>query len=284
MVCGTIQTGEIGVVESMGKFSYFVDPGFFCLNPLYCEAMVNRISVRVQQLNCVLETKTKDNVFVSVTCAIQYQVVKERIYEANYVLENVEQTMRAYVADTVRAEMCSLKLDEAFAAKDEISSNLKSHLSSTMNDFGYLIMQALITDLTPDSVVRSAMNEINAAKRQKEAAYQKAEGEKLIRVKQAEAAAESMYLSGVGVANQRKAIMNGLKASIVEFNAANTDTTAKEVMDLLVLNQYFDTLQDIGQNRNSRTVFTSSPDEIRDGEEMTLSRALENIKVILRFI
>lgn len=262
---GTIQTGEVGVVESKGRYSRLLEPGIFCLNPFCCDMLVSRITMRVQQLNCHLETKTKDNVFVSVNCAIQYQVIKDRIYEANYTLDNVEQSMRAYVADTVRAEICALKLDEAFAAKDEISSNLKTHLGEVMSSFGYLIMQALITDLTPDVVVRNAMNEINAAKRQKEASYQKAEGEKIIRVKQAEANAESMYLSGVGVANQRKAIMNGLKDSIVEFNKVGSDTTSKDVMDLLVLNQYFDTIQEMASSRNAKIVFTGSPDEIRDG-------------------
>ena len=151
-----------------------------------------------------------------------------------------------------------MNLDAAFASKDEISNNLKTRLSEVMGDFGLSILNTLITDLVPDLMVRNAMNEINAAKRQKEAAYQRAEGEKVIKVKKAEADMESMYLSGAGVAKQRKAIMNGLKESIVEFSSELSETTPKDVMDLLVLNQYFDTLQEMSNNRNMKTVFLAN--------------------------
>merc|ERR1719215_2521410 len=149
-----------------------------------------------------------------------------------------------------------MTLDAAFASKDEISTSLKAHLAGTMSTFGILIMNTLITDLSPDNTVRDAMNQINTAKRNKQAAYMKAEGD--INIKAAEANMESMYLSGAGVAKQRKAIMNGLKESIVEFSSEVGETTPKDVMDLLVLNQYFDTLQDMGSNRNLKCVFLGS--------------------------
>jgi regulator of protease activity HflC (stomatin/prohibitin superfamily) len=150
-----------------------------------------------------------------------------------------------------------MTLDHAFESKEEISMSLKTHLQEIMNHYGYSILNALVTDLNPDPRVRDAMNEINASKRLKEAAYQRAEGEKVLKVKRAEAEAESMYLSGVGVARQRKAIMDGLKSSIVEFQHNVNGTKTKEIMDLLVLNQYFDTLQELG-NSNSKCVFLAS--------------------------
>lgn len=150
-----------------------------------------------------------------------------------------------------------MTLDHSFESKEEISSALKAHLQEIMSEYGYTIINALVTDLSPDAKVRNAMNEINASKRLKESAYQRAEGEKILKVKKAEAEMESMFLSGVGVARQRKAIMDGLKDSIVAFAHNVEGTSAKDIMDLLVLNQYFDTIQDMGNN-NTRCVFLSS--------------------------
>lgn len=179
------------------------------------------------------------------------------MYSAYYVLSDPHSQMKAYVYDSIRASLCHMTLDHAFESKEEISMSLKTHLQEIMNHYGYIIINALVTDLNPDPRVRDAMNEINASKRLKEAAYQRAEGEKVLKVKRAEAEAESMYLSGVGVARQRKAIMDGLKSSIVEFQHNVNGTKTKEIMDLLVLNQYFDTLQELG-NGNSKCVFLAS--------------------------
>eukprot|EP01034_Spumella_vulgaris_P037389 gene37389-46129_t len=148
-----------------------------------------------------------------------------------------------------------MTLDHAFESKEEVSVSLKTHLQEVMSTYGFTILNALVTDMTPDRKVSDAMNEINASKRMKEAAYQRAEGEKILKVKKAEAEAESMYLSGVGVARQRRAIMDGLKDSIVEFSANVEGTSSKDVMDLLVLTQYFDTLQEMGHNPSVKCVF-----------------------------
>ena len=148
---------------------------------------------------------------MSVAVSVQYQVIREKVYEAFYVLQDPHYQMKAYVFDVIRSTIPTMLLDEAFESKEEVSRAVRSHLSEVMETFGYQIMGALVTDLTPDARVRDAMNEINASKRMKEAAYQRAEGEKVLKVKRAEAEAESMYLSGVGVARQRKAIMEGLR-------------------------------------------------------------------------
>lgn len=150
--------------------------------------------------------------------------------------------MTAYVNDVLRSALCTLTLDNAFEAKEEISVSLKSHLQEVMASYGFVILQTLVTDMTPDKRVRDAMNEINASKRVKEAAAQRAEGEKVIKVKRAEAEAESMYLSGVGVARSRRAIVDGLRDSIAEFKDGVSGATIKDVMDLLILTQYFDVL------------------------------------------
>ncbi len=218
----------------------------------------------MQELKVDCEAKTKDNVFVQVAASVQYQVIREKVYESFYILQNPHAQMKAYVFDVIRSTLPTMDLDEAFESKEEVSMALKTHLAEVMQTYGYQILQALVTDLTPDSRVRDSMNEINASKRLKEAAYQRAEGEKVLKVKRAEAEAESMYLSGVGVARQRKAIMDGLRCSILFlaiavfslilslccrhresimlFSTEIAGTTPKDVMDLLVLNQYFDTL------------------------------------------
>lgn len=260
-----VSTSEVGVIERFGKFSRLGEAGCLFLG-CPCEYIVGRVSLRVQELNVVLDTKTKDNVFVSVSISVQYQVIREKVYSAFYALSDVHQQMRSYIFDTVRASICHLTLDETFEAKDEISLAVKTHLLEVMTTYGYTILNALVTDLSPDSRVRNAMNEINASKRLKEAAYQRAEAEKVVRVKKAEAEAESMYLSGVGVSRERNAIMDGLRESIVEFSSHISGTSPKDVMELLILNQYFDTLQEVGKRPNTRTVLLSGDNNAtRDG-------------------
>jgi len=252
----TVSTSEVAVVEDCGKFSRIAEAGLSCLNPCCCELYVGSVSLRLQELNVQMETKTKDNVFVTVHVSVQYQAIKEKVYEAFYILSDHKQQMRAYIYDVVRASLCAMTLDHSFECKEEVSQSLKVHLSEVMTDYGYSILNALVLDISPAARVRDAMNEINASKRMKEAAYQKAEGDKVVKVKRAEAEAESMYLSGVGVARQRKAIMDGLRESVVEFSSEIKGSSTKDVMDLLVLNQYFDTLQDIGKG-NTKCVFLS---------------------------
>jgi len=257
-----ISTSEVGVIERFGKYSRFAEAG---CNPLLCpcEYLAGIVSLKVQELKVELETKTKDNVFVTIHISVQYVAVRDKVYQAYYSLTDLNQQMKSYVFDVVRASLCNLTLDQSFEAKDEISHEVKKHLAEVMDTYGYTILNALVTDLTPDDRVRNAMNEINASKRLKEAAYQRAEGEKVVKVKNAEALSESMYLQGVGVSKQRQAIMNGLQESIVDFSKIVQGTSAKEIMDLLVLTQYFDTLQEMGQH--SRMIFLASDDNSSSG-------------------
>lgn len=250
----TVSTSEVGVVEWCGAFDHLAQPG---LNFLFCPFAKLRgiVSLKVQSLNCQAETKTKDNVFVTVNVNVQYQAIFEKVYHAFYTLSDHESQMRAYIYDVIRASLTQMNLDSAFESKEELSQNLKLHLQEVFNCYGFTILQALVTDLNPESTVKEAMNEINAAKRLKEAAYQRAEGEKVVKVKKAEASSESMYLSGVGIARERKAIMDGLKESVVMFSKNVDGVSPKDVMDLLVLNQYFDTVNEIGRNKDCKVVF-----------------------------
>jgi regulator of protease activity HflC (stomatin/prohibitin superfamily) len=184
------------------------------LIPCCLEEVVGKISLRQKELKCLLETKTKDNVFVNITLSVMYMVLQEKIYNAFYDLSNPEQQMTAYVYDCVRAALCDLNLNETFDSKDKIAQTIKSQLTEKVGKYGYMIINALVVDIDPDRKVKDAMNEINAASRAKEAATQRAEGEKMLKVKVAESQMEAQYLSGVGVAKQRKAIMEGLRQNV----------------------------------------------------------------------
>jgi len=259
MVCVVcVNTSEVGVVERCGQYNKLASPGCNCI-VWPCEEMVGQMSLRVQSLDVRCETKTLDNVFVDVVVSVQYQVIPDSIYDAFYRLSNPRQQITAYVYDVVRSTIPNQTLDHAFEAKEEIAQSVKQTLAHTLTTYGYHILNTLVTDLTPDARVRNAMNEINANKRLKEAAYEKAEGEKILVVKSAEAEAESKYLSGVGVAKQRKAIVDGLRESISEFASHVEGTNSKDIIDLLLMTQYFDMLKDIGAKPNCSTVFI--PDE-----------------------
>lgn len=202
----------------------------------------------MKQLDVICETKTKDNVFVQVGVAVQYRVVTESAYDAWYRLTNPTSQIQAYVFDVIRSTVPRLELDAAFESKDDIARAVFEQLQNVMKDYGYSIVNTLVTDLAPDAKVKASMNEINAARRLKEAASHQAEAEKVRQVKAAEAEAEARYLSGLGVARQRKAIVEGLKSSVSEFSEEVTGASPKDVMDILLLSQYFDTLSVVGAN------------------------------------
>jgi regulator of protease activity HflC (stomatin/prohibitin superfamily) len=252
------------MVERFGNFTRQAGAG---PNVICCpvEMMVGKVSLRVQQLEVRCETKTLDNVFVDVIISIQYEVnegfsdpndkLSSGVYKAFYELSDPKKQITAYVYDVVRSTIPLATLDQAFEDKETISLNIKKYLGDIMMSYGYTISNALVTDMTPDARVRNAMNEINASKRLKDAAKEKAEGNKVLTVKSAEAEAESKYLSGVGVARQRKAIVDGLRGSISQFSGNIKGTTPKDVVDLLLITQYFDMLKDIGSRPNCNTVY-----------------------------
>lgn len=238
---------EVGVVEDLGQFKRLVGEGPSCIIwPL--QSVVGRLSLRVQQLDVLCETKTKDNVFVQVGVAVQYMVVTESAYDAWYRLTSPTSQIQSYVYDVIRSTVPRMELDEAFESKQDIAHAVLAQLQNVMKDYGYSIVNTLVTDMSPDSKVKASMNEINAARRLKEAASHQAEADKVRQVKAAEAEAEARYLSGLGVARQRKAIVQGLQASVSEFSGEVAGAKPKDVMDILLLSQYFDTLSSVGAN------------------------------------
>jgi len=251
----TIPEASLGIVEQWGRFDTVKPPGIHLINPCFGSSLAGKISLRIQESDVRCETKTLDNVFVTVCVSIQFSVIREHAYEAYYKLSNPRQQINAYVSGVVRSTVPRIKLDNVFETKDHIADAVKEELSKTMSAFGYAIVSALVVDIVPDPRVKAAMNEINAAQRMRVAATDKAEAEKIITVKAAEAEAESKFLAGCGIARQRKAIVDGLRESVVAFSGSVPGATAKDVMDLVLVTQYFDTLKEIGSHGKSNTVF-----------------------------
>jgi len=260
----TISTSEVAVIERFGKFSHLANPGLRFI-PYPMSRVAGKMTYRVQQLDVRVETKTLDNVFINTVVTIQYQVLTDKAYEAFYELTNPSQQITSHVYDVMRSQFTTLELDAVFVAKEELAMAVKTYLSKIMGQYGYQIMQVLITDLDPDERVKNAMNEINSSKRLKFAVAERAEGQKILKVKSAEAEAEAKYLSGVGVAKQRKAIVDGLRASIVDFSQSVDGSSSKDVMDLLLLTQYFDCIRDVGSAPNCKTTFVPSSKTSQDG-------------------
>jgi hypothetical protein len=201
-----VRTQEVAVVEDLGQYKAMLSPG---LNFICCplSSVAGRLSLRITQLDVLCETKTKDNVFVQIAVAVQYRVIAEAAYDAYYRLTDPVGQIQSYVFDVVRSTVPKMELDEAFASKDDIAASVLAQLKDVMKDYGYEIKNTLVTDMSPDSRVKASMNEINASRRLKEAASHKAEADKIKQVKAAEGEAEARYLSGLGVARQRKAIV-----------------------------------------------------------------------------
>jgi len=258
---------SVALIERFGKYNRNATAGLHFKIPLV-ERVVGRINLRVQQLDIPVETKTKDNVFVKVIVSVQYRALEERIYEAFYKLENPDQQIRAFIFDVVRAQVPKIDLDDVFERKDDIANAVESELSGMMSSFGYGIVKALITDIDPDAKVKAAMNEINEAQRLRIAANERGEAEKILKVKQAEGEAQSKALQGQGIADQRSAIINGLRESVGDFQKSVQGVSAAEVMSLVLMTQYFDTLKEVGASgKNSTILIPHSPGYMKDLNE-----------------
>lgn len=241
------------IVERFGKFTRIAGAGLNVKIP-FIDRIAGKVSLRIQQLDVKIETKTKDNVFVNVLVSVQYYVLPGKVVDAFYKLQDPQGQITSFVFDTVRARVPTMILDDLFEKKDDIAMAVKSELDNVMDDFGYGIVKALVTDIDPDARVKQSMNEINAAQRMREAAIQQAEADKIRVVKAAEGEAESKALQGQGIANQRKAIIDGLKESVENFNKSIGGTKAEDVMNLVLMTQYFDTLKEIGLSSKSNTI------------------------------
>ncbi len=259
----TVRTYSAGVVERFGKFNRVARPGLQFLLP-WCET-VRLVDLQVRQAVVNVETKTKDNVFVTIPVSVQYQVVEAKVFDAYYKLSNPQSQIESYVFNSILGHVPTLTLDEAFEQMQQISAAVKRDLDEVMDTFGYNILRALVTDIVPDAKVKAAMNDINAAQREQIAAQARGEADKILKVKQAEAEAESKALQGDGVARQRQAIIKGLQSSVEQFKSAVEGSTARDVMAMVLLTQYFDTMREIGVMGKSSTIFLpSSPGTVND--------------------
>jgi regulator of protease activity HflC (stomatin/prohibitin superfamily) len=259
----TVRTYTAGVVERFGKFNRVSQPGLHVLLP-WAEN-VRFVDLQVQQADVSVETKTKDNVFVTIPVSVQYQVLSNKVFEAYYKLSSPRKQIESYVFNSILGHVPTLTLDEAFEQQAAISAAVKKELDDVMSEFGYNILKALVTDIVPDAKVKAAMNDINAAQREQTAAQARGEAEKILKVKQAEAEAQSKALQGEGVARQRQAIIQGLQASVEQFKSAVEGSTARDVMAMVLLTQYFDTLRDIGTLGKSNTILLpNQPGTVND--------------------
>ena len=270
----TVSTSQVAVVTRFGKFRRVANDGLNIKWPII-DTISGRVSLRVNQIALTMETKTKDNVFVTIPISVQYKVRPELVFDAFYKLANPINQIKSYVEQVILGHVPSMTLDEVFASQSGIAAAVKRELDADMSTFGYEIVNVLVTDIVPDAKVKSAMNDINAAQREQVAAQARGEAEKILVVKKAEAEAESKALQGHGIANQRKAIIEGLQMSIEQFQKAVGTTSTSEVMQLVLVTQYFDTLKSIGENDKTNTLFLShAPGAVKDISDQLMQSIL----------
>ena len=266
-----VREASAAVIERFGKFQSVRTSGLSLIIP-FIDRKASTMNLRVQQLDVTIETKTLDNVFVNLQVSVQYQVRREFVKEAYYSLDNAKNQIASYVFDDVRAEVPKLELDDVFAKKEDIAIAVQSNISESMAEYGYKIIKALITDIDPDHKVKDAMNRINAAKRDREAAHEEGEAQKIMIVKEAEAEAESKRLSGEGIAQQRLEIVRGFKESVEDFKKSLDSVTHEEIMQFVLMTQYFDTIKDIGANsKNSSILMPHSPGGMKEFQDQIIS-------------
>ncbi|MQC17406.1 MAG: SPFH domain-containing protein [Chloroflexi bacterium] len=275
----TVSQQSYAIVERFGKFHRITAPGLNWRIPLV-DRVVTRVSVRVRELIVQINTKTKDNVFVDLELAVQYQVRDhEDAWNAHYKLTDHEHQMESFIYDTVRAKVPTMQLDDVFENKDDIARDVKETLAQQMQDYGYTIVQSLVNDVRPAQNVAAAMNEIVAQERLRHAAEHRAQAEYIQVVRAAEADAESRRLSGEGIAAQRRAIVQGYQESVAGLQAA-TGVDAREIMAVVLMTQYFDALRDMAANNRASVIFANhAPGEVPNVQQQFLDAliAAQNI-------
>ncbi len=270
----TVNTAQVAVITRFGKFLRAADPGLNWKFP-YFDSVAGVVSLRVNQISLTMETKTKDNVFVTIPISVQNRVRPEKVYDAFYKLADPTAQIKSYVEQVILGHVPGMTLDEVFASQSSIAAAVKQELDADMATFGFEIVNVLVTDIVPDQKVKSAMNDINAAQREQVAANARGEAEKILVVKKAEAEAESKALQGQGIANQRKAIIEGLQNSVEQFQKAVEGASSRDVMQLVLVTQYFDTLKSIGESDKTNTLFLAhSPSAVKEVSDQILESVL----------
>ena len=247
----TVKQQTAAIVERFGKFHSIRQSGLHLKIPLV-DRISGRLSLKIQQLDVLIETKTLDDVFVRIKVSVQFKVIKTKVYDAYYKLDYAHDQITSYVFDVVRAEVPKMKLDDVFVKKDDIAIAVKSELNQAMMDYGYDIIKTLVTDIDPDSQVKEAMNRINASEREKIAAQFEGDAARILIVEKAKAEAESKRLQGQGIADQRREIARGLEESVEVLNKVGINS--QEASALIVVTQHYDTLQSIGHETNSNLI------------------------------
>jgi regulator of protease activity HflC (stomatin/prohibitin superfamily) len=263
------------IIETFGKFTSIRHSGFHLKIP-GVQRIAGRLSLKIQQLDVIIETKTLDDVFVKLKVSVQYKVIKEKVYDAFYKLDYPHDQITSYVFDVVRAEVPKMKLDDVFVKKDYIAIAVKSELNDAMMEYGYDIIKTLVTDIDPDAQVKAAMNRINAADREKTAAQYEGDAQRILIVERAKAEAESKRLQGQGIADQRREIARGLEESVEVLNRVGINS--QEASALIVVTQHYDTLQSLGEQTNSNLILLPNSPQVGSNmlNDMVASFAASN--------
>ena len=267
-----VKQQSVAIIERFGRYQKISDSGIHMRAPFGIDKIAARVQLRVLQSEIVVETKTQDNVFVTMNVATQYRVNESNVKDAYYKLMRPESQIKSYIEDALRSSVPKLTLDELFEKKDEIALEVQKQVAEEMSTYGYIIVKTLITKVEPDAEVKQSMNEINAAQRKRVEAQELAEADKIKIVTAAEAEAEKDRLHGVGIAEQRKAIVDGLADSIKELKGANVDLTEEQIMSILLTNQYLDTLNNFADKEGNNTIFLpANPDGVENIRTQILS-------------
>lgn len=266
-----VRQQSVAIVERFGRYQKIATSGIHMRLPFDIDKIAARIQLRLLQSEIVVETKTKDNVFVMMNVATQYRVNEQNVTDAYYKLMRPEAQIKSYIEDALRSSVPKLTLDELFEKKDEIALEVQHQVAEEMTTYGYIIVKTLITKVEPDAEVKQSMNEINAAQRKRVAAQELAEADKIKIVTAAEAEAEKDRLHGVGIAQQRKAIVDGLAESIAELKEANVGMSEEQIMSILLTNQYLDTLNTFAAKGNQTLFLPNNPNGVDDIRTQILS-------------
>lgn len=266
-----VKQQTVAIVERFGRYQKTASSGIHIRMPFGIDKIAARVQLRLLQTEIIVETKTKDNVFVTLNIATQYRVNEQNVTDAYYKLMKPESQIKSYIEDALRSSVPKLTLDELFEKKDEIALEVQHQVAEEMSTYGYIIVKTLITKVEPDAEVKQSMNEINAAQRKRVAAQELAEADKIKIVTAASAEAEKDRLHGVGIAQQRKAIVDGLAESIQELKEANISLNEEQIMSILLTNQYLDTLNTFASRGNQTLFLPSTPNGVDDIRTQILS-------------
>jgi regulator of protease activity HflC (stomatin/prohibitin superfamily) len=244
------------LIESFGKYVKTVKtPGLKFKLPWPFQTVANRISTAMIESKEELQTKTKDDIFVTLPIKMHLEVEDSKKY--NYESNDPERQVMSRIAATVKQLSSNMDFAELYQARETISDSVREKVGEELNTlYGVKMIDVIVDEPHAPAEIQASYNNVKASERNMLATKNNAEARKIETIANAEAHKESLRLNGEGIAAQRKAIFENYSS---QFNNLVKDGMPPEMTErIILLAMQNDTVRDAGAKGNVILVNTSA--------------------------